>query len=110
MKVDNSGKNYNGALVQTESIADMAGVRAMLGIAANHEGFDYDKFFRSYARIWKIIYTPERIDFLVNVDVHALPYLRVNAVLQQYEEFMKTYEIKPENKMYLAPNERVAVW
>ncbi|MBQ6773037.1 MAG: M13 family metallopeptidase [Synergistaceae bacterium] len=110
MKVDNSGKNYNGALVQTESIADMAGVKSMLGIAANHEGFDYNKFFRSYARIWKVIYTPERVDFLVNVDVHALPYLRVNAILQQYEEFMKTYDIKPDNKMYLAPDERVAVW
>ena len=43
IKVD--GKNYNGTLVQTETIADMAGVRAMLGIAAKHENFDYDKFY-----------------------------------------------------------------
>ncbi|MBQ9404797.1 MAG: M13 family metallopeptidase [Synergistaceae bacterium] len=110
MKVDNSGKNYNGALVQTESIADMAGVKAMLGIAASHEGFDYDKFFRGYANTWKVIYTPERVDFIVNIDVHALPYLRVNAILQQYGKFMETYEIKPENNMYLSPERRVAVW
>ena len=104
------GTKYNGKLVHTECIADMAGVKAMLGIAAEHEGFDYDKFFRNYARIWKNIQTRERTDMLLKVDVHALAYLRVNAIVQQYEEFHKFYGIKAGDGMYLAPNERVAVW
>lgn len=110
MKVDDSDKNYNGSLVQTESIADMAGVKAMLGIAEDHEGFDYDKFFRQYSRIWKFTQTTERLDWVLRNDVHALPYLRVNAIVQQYEKFYDTYKITSHDKMYLAPAERVAVW
>ena len=108
MKVN--GENYNGALVQTESIADMAGIKAMLGIAENHKDFDYDKFFRSYARIWKTAETPEFVDVLIKTDVHALSFLRVNAIVQQYEKFYETYKIQKGAGMYLAPDERVAVW
>ena len=96
--------------MQTECIADMAGVKAMLGIAARHEGFDYDKFFRNYARIWKLIQTRERTDMVLKVNVHALAYLRVNAIVQQYDEFHKCYGIKAGDGMYLPPAERVAVW
>ena len=110
MKVDDSGKNYNGELVQTESIADIAGIKAMLGIAEGRHNFDYDKFFRSYATIWKNIHTPERNDMLVKIDVHALAYIRVNAIVQQYKKFFDTYGITKGNKMYLAPEDNVAVW
>lgn len=110
MIVTDSDEHYNGALVQTESIADMAGVKAMLGIAETRRNFDYDKFFRSYARIWKNVSTPEYIDILLKSDVHALAYLRVNAIIQQYEKFFETYGIRKGNKMYLEPEKRVAVW
>ena len=98
----------NGSLIQTETIADMAGVKAMLGIAAERENFDYDKFFRSYARTWKLIQTQESLDMVLKVDVHALPYLRVNAIVQQYGKFYETYGITSGDNMYLG--ERVAVW
>ena len=110
MVVTPEGAKYNGSLVQTESIADMAGVKAMLGIADGREGFDYDKFFRAYARIWKLIQTRERNDAVLKTDVHALPYLRVNAVLQQYGKFHEHYKLKKGDGMYLPPDERVAVW
>lgn len=114
MKATPEGDFYNGSLVQTETIADMAGVKAMLGLAskikADGGDFDYDKFFRSYAKVWANIMTPARLDYLLKVDVHALPYIRVNAIVQQYEEFYKTYGVKSGDLMYLAPEERVAVW
>ena len=110
MTVTPEGEKYNGKLVQTECIADMAGIKAMLGIAAGHKDFDYDKFFRNYARIWKLINTRERNDMILKVDVHALPYLRVNAILQQYEKFHSYYGLKKGDGMYLAPDDRVAVW
>ncbi|MBR0247543.1 MAG: M13 family metallopeptidase [Synergistaceae bacterium] len=109
-KVDDSGENYNGSLVQTETIADMAGVKAMLGIAEGRENFDYDKFFRQYAKTWKMIQTQEMSDLRVKTDVHALPYIRVNAIVQQYREFYSTYGVNAGDKMYLAPEDRVAVW
>ena len=110
LKVTPEGGFYNGSLVQTETIADMAGIKAMLGIAEKHKNFDYDKFFRAYARIWANVMTPARLDYLLKTNVHALPYIRVNAVVQQYEEFYKTYGITSSDAMYLAPENRVAVW
>ena len=109
-RVDDSGENYNGSLVQTETIADMAGVKAMLGIAAGYEGFSYDKFFRQFAKSWKMIQTREVNDLRIKTDVHAMPYIRVNAVIQQYPEFYRTYGISAGDGMYLAPEDRVAVW
>jgi predicted metalloendopeptidase len=31
-------------------------------------------------------------------------------VLQQFDEFIETYNIKPGDGMYLAPEDRVLVW
>ncbi|MBR4196978.1 MAG: M13 family metallopeptidase [Synergistaceae bacterium] len=109
-RVDDSGEHYSGELVQGETIADMAGVKAMLGIAEGIEGFSYNKFFRQYAKIWKMIQTREMSDLRIKTDVHALPYIRVNAIVQQYEEFFRTYGIGEGDNMYLAPEKRVAVW
>ncbi|MBQ7151597.1 MAG: M13 family metallopeptidase [Synergistaceae bacterium] len=112
--VTQDGQKYNGKLVQTETIADMAGVKAMLGIAekiiADGGTFDYKKFFEAYARAWRLVQTPERIDLLLKFDVHALNYIRVNAIVQQYEKFYEAYNVKSGDKMYLAPENRVALW
>lgn len=37
-------------------------------------------------------------------------YLRVNATLAQFEELLYFYGIKEGDGMYLAPEDRVAVW
>ena len=110
MTVTPEGTQYNGKLVHTEVIADMAGIKAMLGIAEGRKDFDYGKFFGNFARIWRLIQTRERTDMMLKTDVHALPYLRVNATLQQYEEFHSYYGITKGDKMYLVPEDRIAVW
>ena len=43
-------------------------------------------------------------------DVHPMNYLRVNATLQQYDEFFDFYGITEGDNMYLAPEDRVAIW
>ena len=63
-----------------EACADMAGIKVMLRLAAENPDFDYDKFFRSYA------------------------------TLQQYDEFLDFYGITEGDGMYLAPEDRVAIW
>ncbi len=102
--------NYSGAQVQTEAIADMGGVKCMLAIAANDPDFDYDLFFRSYAAIWRMQCSKEMELQLAKSDVHPLNYLRTNVTLQQFEKFYETYDIQPDDGMYLAPEERIAVW
>lgn len=43
-------------------------------------------------------------------DTHPMMYLRVNCTLQQFDEFLDFYDIKDGDNMYLAPEDRVAIW
>lgn len=47
------GAKVQGNNVQTEAIADMAGMKAILRIAKEKEDYDYDKFFTAYATVWR---------------------------------------------------------
>ena len=103
------GENLDGSILTGEACADMGGLKCMLRIAAKKEGFDYDRFFRSYADLWlaegTLNYTYSHLK-----DEHPLPYLRVNCVLQQYDEFLDFYGITEGDGMYLAPEDRVNIW
>ena len=110
LKVLDTGEKYSGKLVQGEAIADMGGVKSMLGIASEKSNFNYDKFFRKYADIWKMIETREGIIARVATDPHPLCYLRVNVTLMQFDEFYEIYKISSGNKMYMPKNKRIAVW
>lgn len=104
------GTPYNGQMVQTESIADMAGLKCMLKLAEKVPNFDYDKFFRANAKMWARVHTVESAENAVLTDTHPLHYLRGNVTVQQFDEFLKTYDIKEGDGMYLAPKDRIAVW
>ena len=104
------GANYSGQQVQTEAIADMGGMKCMLAIAAQQENFDYDAFFRQYAIVWRMQALPAYLVTLVATDTHPMRYLRINATLAQFDEFIDFYGIRPGDSMYVAPEDRVAVW
>lgn len=103
------GGSYNGDQVKGEAIADMGGMKCMLGIAKEMEDFDYDLFFRSYAQLWRSKTTKGML-LTMMADEHPLDFFRVNVVLQQFDEFLETYDIGPEDGMYLAPEKRILVW
>lgn len=103
------GGAYNGSNVKGEAIADMGGVKCMLGIAREREDFDYDLFFTSYAQLWRSKSTLATELAFLN-DEHPLDCFRVNVTLQQFDEFMETYDIKPGDGMYLSPEKRIVVW
>lgn len=103
------GKKYSGANVSTEAIADMGGVKCMLGIAKTIDNFDYDLFFRSYAQLYQN-YDTYDWELTASKDVHPVSMLRVNVVLQQFDEFYDTYDIKKGDGMYLDPDKRINVW
>ena len=103
-------KNYSGALIQGEAIADMGGVKCMMEMAKNRENFDYDKFFRAFAKVWRSKETLEYEKQLIQLDTHPLDYLRVNMTLMQIPEFYETYGIAEGDGMYMASEERIAVW
>ena len=104
------GMSYSGDRVKTEAIADMTSMKCLLYIARQTEGFDYDDFFRQYAKLWREIATPEQVKENVLIDTHPVHYLRVNATLAQFDDFVDFYGISEGDGMYLAPDQRVAVW
>ena len=104
------GQNAMGSILQGEVIADMGGVKVMLKLAEGEDGFDYDAFFKSYARMWHRICTREFEYWNLTQDPHPFQYLRTNVTLQQFDEFNKAYDIKEGDNMYLAPADRVMVW
>ena len=104
------GATYSGQQVQTEAIADMGGMKCLLAIAAQRENFDYDAFFRQYATVWRVQALPAYLVTLVARDTHPMRYLRVNATLAQFDDFVDFYGIQPGDGMYVAPEDRVAVW
>ena len=83
-----------------EACADMAGVKVMLKIAEDHQDFDYDKFFRTFANNWLTKDTLQHAYQRINVS-HPMCYLRINATLQQYDEFLDYYGITEGDGMYL---------
>lgn len=104
------GTPYFGQLVQTEAIADMAGLKCMLKMAEKVDDFDYDKFFRANAILWARTGSKEVMEYYATVDVHPLNYLRSNVSSAQFDEFLETYGIKEGDGMYVAPDDRIAVW
>ena len=103
------GQNFRGNIMTGEGTADMGGLKAILRIAKEMENFDYDALFRSLSYVWLSKGTIGEALEHIN-DPHPMGYLRVNCTLQQFDEFLNFYGIKEGDGMYLAPEDRVAIW
>jgi len=104
------GQSVNGELVVGEAVADLGAMSCMLEIAKESNGFDYRKFFESYAAMWRMMETEEGLMQRLQTNTHPPHYLRTNAIVQQFEEFHKAYDIVEGDGMYLAPEKRLSVW
>ena len=101
---------YNGEKVCGEMVSDISGLKAILMIAKDIEGFDYEKFFESYLIGWESVGTLESVETIFYTDEHPLNATRANVSVMQVQEFYDTYGIKPGDKMYLAPEDRISIW
>ncbi|WP_160693290.1 M13 family metallopeptidase [Clostridium sp. C2-6-12] len=106
----NEGKSIDGFLTVGENISDLGGIACVLDIAKKNENANLKELFENYAIIWREVSTKELREYLLNNDPHAPKKIRVNAVLSQFEEFYKTYNIKEGDKMYVNPEDRVGIW
>ncbi len=100
----------NGSQLSGEAIADMGGMKAALLAAKELPDFDYASFFRNYAELWFVQRSYYDEYTLMSKDPHPLAFLRTNVILQQFDEFRDTFGIQPGDGMYLADEDRIAVW
>lgn len=102
-----NGKKCNGELVKFEAGADMFGMTLVLNMAKKIPDFDYQKFFINYSSVWCSKFTRNFFESFMLKDSHPAHFLRVNAEVQQFDEFYEAFDIKPGDKMYLAPEKRI---
>ena len=102
--------HFVGGNIDTEMVADMTGLQCALRMASKVENFDYDKFFTKYAQMNASLEVYSHELSTLTQDPHPLNYSRTNVPVQQFDEFYNTYDIKPGDNMYLAPEDRLIIW
>ncbi len=100
----------NGNLTLSENVSDIGGVACVLEIMKGMPNADYEAFFENNSYIWRYTATPKMYQLLAQQDTHSPHKFRSNMVIRNFQEFYDTYNIQPEDKMYLAPEKRVTVW
>lgn len=95
-----------------ENIADLGGVAIILQIAEDKNATEeeYKDLFKAYATDFASQSTSIFEEYLLKEDEHSPNKNRVNVVLSTFDKFYEIYNIKEIDKMYVRPEDRVAVW
>lgn len=105
-----AGQKVNGKLTVSENIADAGGLSCALEAAKTEADFNAQEFFINWATIWRMKATEQYMQLLLSIDVHAPQKLRANIQAENLDDFYTAFDIKPGDKMYRAPEERVHIW
>lgn len=100
----------DGMLTLTENIADLGAVVCATSVGEKTEGFDFKKFYESYANLWLSTASREYMQYLSEIDTHSASCVRVDRVLQSTDKFYEVFDIDEEDGMYVPPEERVRIW
>ena len=106
------GVYSNGEAQIGEVLADLTGMSLSLDLAKKTENFDYDAYFRAFARFCSFYYASrEETGAESAYAIHPYCYLRVNYTVQHFDEFYQTYlSVTEGTPMYLAPESRILAW
>lgn len=114
------GLKVNGANSLGENIGDLGGLTMAYQAYHNSlqgkeapvlDGLTGDqRFFLSWAQVWRTKIRDEALRAQVLSDPHAPPYFRVNGAVRNMDEWYTAFDVKPGDKLYLPPEERVKIW
>jgi len=112
--------HVNGKLTLGENLADLGGL-AMAYAAFKKtpqgqsnekiDGFTPDqRFFLSWAQVWRMNIRPETAAQLIMVDPHSPAEARTIGPIVNMDAWYKAFDVKPGDKLYKPENERVRIW
>jgi predicted metalloendopeptidase len=114
------GAHVNGKLTMGENIGDMSGLaqayRAYRISLGGKEppvigGFTGDqRFFIGFAQIWRTSDREAALRQQLLSDPHSPGQYRVFVPLTNSDAFQRAFDVKPGDKMYRAPVDRVRIW
>lgn len=114
------GLHVNGALTMGENIADNAGVA--IALKAYHlslggtpapviDGYTGDqRFFLAYAQAFRRKEKESFLRWQLLSDVHTPDAYRVIGVTRNQDAWYEAFDVKPGDRYYLPPNQRVHMW
>jgi putative endopeptidase len=68
------------------------------------------RFFLSFAQIWRNVYRPQLQRLVTLTDPHSLPHWRVVGPLSNMPEFARAFHCQPSDAMVLPPDARTDIW
>ncbi|MOA67841.1 Neutral endopeptidase [compost metagenome] len=63
-----------------------------------------------YARVWRSKSRPEWLKMRLATDSHSPEQYRINGVLTNLDAFYEAFGVKPGDKLYKQPEDRVRIW
>ncbi|MEO6226838.1 MAG: M13 family metallopeptidase [Thermomonas sp.] len=110
----------NGALTMGENIGDLGGLS--MAYTAYHlslkgkpapviDGLTGDqRFFLAFAQVWKGKYRDQALVSQIKSDPHSPAMFRANGPVRNFDPWYAAFNVKPGDKMYLPPDQRVRIW
>ncbi|MDP1912143.1 M13 family metallopeptidase [Brevundimonas sp.] len=114
------GFHVQGGLTMGENIGDAAGVA--VGLEAYHlslngrpspvlDGITGDqRFFFGWAQVWQSKYRDDALRTQIATDPHSPAEFRVIGPLRNLDAWYEAFGVQPDDKYYLAPEDRVRIW
>ncbi len=114
------GIKVNGRLTLGENIGDLGGISVSLEayhlslhdqqapVLAQLSG--EQRFFLSWAQAWRTLYRDQSLRNQTMSDPHSPSMYRVNGVVRNVDAWYEAFGVKPDDKLYLPPGERVRIW
>jgi len=112
--------HVNGKLTMGENIGDLGGLNVAYEAFKMTEqgksnkkidGFTPDqRFFLSWAQVWRGSSRPETAAQLVQTDPHSPAEYRTIGAPVNMDAWYKAFKVKPGNKLYKKPEDRIKIW
>ncbi|MGA8609208.1 MAG: M13 family metallopeptidase [Candidatus Sulfotelmatobacter sp.] len=114
------GVHIDPGLTMGENIADLGGL--LIALDAYHaslhgkpapviNGLTGDqRFFMSYAQVFRGTVRPAKLREAAVSDAHPSDKIRVLGVLPNVDGWYEAFDVKPGDRMYRPPAERVSIW
>jgi putative endopeptidase len=114
------GQHVNGALTIGENIGDLGGLS--IAYKAYHlalggkdapviDGLTGDqRFFLGWAQVWRGKMRDQALLNQLKTNPHSPAEFRANGTVRNIAAFYTAFDVKPGDKMYLPPEQRVKIW